>query len=612
MAGVIYTDGNFQGIDNNGKVVALGTLKFTYTSTGLDVTTYQDSDLTIENTNPILLSASGKADVFLKNGIYDVVLKDAQNVIVWSKDDFIIESVRDLTINEINTIADLRVLTETFPRVWLTGYNEINDGAFGSNFFKWDATSVEADNGGTIIKLDSIATGRYILQYSGVMEFNWFGPDNTGVNDSFDKLMSAINATSDSSSSLNSFYPTSEALHISKGRYRIDNTVKIHTRITIYGDDSGLTVDRGTTLVFPEDVTGFEFHSHITGTIPTLGQCSVLKGLSLKSTYGVNRSAHGVHLKVRTSIIDVSIVSFSGSGIYGDSNEVGVNFNLSEIRTTSVFTCHNGLEFLGGDDANACNISGLNIESPYNWGVYDVAYYANVFTACHFGVSGTATGGAVYSENGSFYSCYAEGNNECYFGAGVIVLDGTLAAQYLDTQGTGTRIKPITNGLDFSRPLRISSYSTGESAAIRYVELGSPLPTGNTSIMTIKNDVDWTASVAYSLIHYDGNMKFTYKTPAAEGIYNILGPSQTQYPCGRDVSPAHALKVPEIFLGETSYGRSIRFGISATASTTGNHGKGDIVFNINATAGGYAGWICTTASIAGAGAVWKQFGAIEA
>lgn len=40
-----------------------------------------------------------------------------------------------------------------------------NEGAFGSNIFKWNDSSIDEPNGGTIIKLDSVETGRYELQY---------------------------------------------------------------------------------------------------------------------------------------------------------------------------------------------------------------------------------------------------------------------------------------------------------------------------------------------------------------------------------------------------------------------------------------------------------------
>ena len=48
---------------------------------------------------------------------------------------------------------------------------------------------------------------------------------------------------------------------------------------------------------------------------------------------------------------------------------------------------------------------------------------------------------------------------------------------------------------------------------------------------------------------------------------------------------------------------------ASAAPTTGTWQRGDIVWNVGATAGGTAGWICTTAGTPG---TWKTFGAISA
>lgn len=79
----------------------------------------------------------------------------------------------------IDTIALLRVKTVTPSTVWVSGYYAKGDGAFGSNIFEWDSTSTETDNGGTIIKLTSITTGRYKLRFSGAVNVKWFGDDDT-------------------------------------------------------------------------------------------------------------------------------------------------------------------------------------------------------------------------------------------------------------------------------------------------------------------------------------------------------------------------------------------------------------------------------------------------
>ncbi len=88
MAGIIFTDGKFQGIGNDGKVVPYGKLYFTRCCDGAVVATYRNSQLTSTNTNPINLSSSGKADVFLIAGTYDVTLTDKNGVTIWTINNF--------------------------------------------------------------------------------------------------------------------------------------------------------------------------------------------------------------------------------------------------------------------------------------------------------------------------------------------------------------------------------------------------------------------------------------------------------------------------------------------------------------------------------------------
>ena len=87
-------------------------------------------------------------------------------------------------VKTIDTIAELKSISNPPPTVWVSGYYTKGDGAFGSNIFEWDSTSIDADNGGTIIKLDSVVTGRYKLRYDGAVNVKWFGAgtaDDTGI-----------------------------------------------------------------------------------------------------------------------------------------------------------------------------------------------------------------------------------------------------------------------------------------------------------------------------------------------------------------------------------------------------------------------------------------------
>ncbi len=68
-------------------------------------------------------------------------------------------------VSRTDTVTTLRAMTETPDMIFVTGLSIANDGIFGSNFFKWDSLSTSTDNGSSIIKLDTITTGRYILQF---------------------------------------------------------------------------------------------------------------------------------------------------------------------------------------------------------------------------------------------------------------------------------------------------------------------------------------------------------------------------------------------------------------------------------------------------------------
>lgn len=70
------------------KVLAGGNLYFYDTGTSNPRPTYADPDLSAENTNPVILDASGRpnADIWM-DGVYRVVLKDANGATLWTRDD---------------------------------------------------------------------------------------------------------------------------------------------------------------------------------------------------------------------------------------------------------------------------------------------------------------------------------------------------------------------------------------------------------------------------------------------------------------------------------------------------------------------------------------------
>lgn len=88
MAVASYILPRFKAIDDYGRPM-VGAKLYTYqNNTTTPAATYQDAQQSAANTNPIVLDASGEAIIYLlTDQIYTFVLKDADDVSVWSQDD---------------------------------------------------------------------------------------------------------------------------------------------------------------------------------------------------------------------------------------------------------------------------------------------------------------------------------------------------------------------------------------------------------------------------------------------------------------------------------------------------------------------------------------------
>lgn len=114
--------------------------------------------------------------------------------------------------------------------------------------------------------------------------------------------------------------------------------------------------------------------------------------------------------------------------------------------------------------------------------------------------------------------------------------------------------------------------------------------------------VDWPWMLRYQ------SGDWVFKNSTADGVREparITGQNTTQQ-FGRGANQPYKFAVPEIIIGA-------RHHTSATAApTSGSWAQGDIVWNQNATSGGFAGWICVTAGTFGGSApVFRTFGAIS-
>ena len=103
------------------------------------------------------------------------------------------KEVESLPETTLTAISNLKAETVNFEgkAVNVLGYYAKGDG--GGGLFYWDATSTQADNGGTIIQATAIATGRWKRVFSGAVNVKWFGAKGDGINDDQPSIQSAVN-----------------------------------------------------------------------------------------------------------------------------------------------------------------------------------------------------------------------------------------------------------------------------------------------------------------------------------------------------------------------------------------------------------------------------------
>lgn len=91
MSGIRFTNPQPQFADDDGEILAGGSLTFMVSGSSTLATTYDDDDLEAgdANANPVVLDADGRpsVDIFLDPAVeYRCILKDADGVTIWDKD----------------------------------------------------------------------------------------------------------------------------------------------------------------------------------------------------------------------------------------------------------------------------------------------------------------------------------------------------------------------------------------------------------------------------------------------------------------------------------------------------------------------------------------------
>lgn len=455
------------------------------------------------------------------------------------------------------------------------------------------------------------------------------------------------------------------------GDYNFARTIELKRAMHIRGKGAGHGPVSGqnTRLLFPENTTGIIVHRHntIADTIEmktTAGNRgadnSVIENLTLVSAGGETplppaynldpMLGHGIWLRARAVIRNVYINNFPRNGIHiratarGRSHTEG-NANLFLLeRVSSSNNGWNGV-YVDGPDVNAGLGIGVNATGNGLYGIFDSSFLGNTWIGCHT-ASNNKHGQVHYK--GKRYRLVTDDEK-----AGAATVPGTdenvwrfvragrSHAAYPDWEPSETYVRggPYRSDNKNARNVFLGCYSEGGQGA-SYVISPSIIVGGLFGVndgsagVYAANSISPGTRIEFDdmrvLLGEPGNataLKFdhpgteSYRFRFRDGTWELnsanasgrrplrFSTELTPLDAGRSspIGPGFPIAPRGLFLG--SGPRMVTYGTSAP--TSGEWGKGDIVFNQNPNPGGFVGWVCTQAGTAGVDAVFKGFGRIE-
>lgn len=162
---------------NNGSLLSGGLMYFYESGTLVPKATYTDFTLTIPASNPVIFDASGAADIWLGEGAYRVLLKDANGVQIRPPIDGIVGSgsgslapITNASVAILDVYADVRAIASPVDVVYASGRLQEGDG--GAGWFQYIPFSTETDDDGIILRAGSYV---YKRVFSGDINPEWYG-----------------------------------------------------------------------------------------------------------------------------------------------------------------------------------------------------------------------------------------------------------------------------------------------------------------------------------------------------------------------------------------------------------------------------------------------------
>ena len=183
----ILVDWDYQSLDANGNPNSAGSLTFYDTNTTTLKTVYSDADLTTPLANPLTLDSSGRFSgiVYVADSErYAIVEKDSSGATLRTRDPVWGDAEANGT--SVGSKTALKALNAADGQVIVVGGD-----AYGYSY-KYNATSTATADNVLVIAPDS-GTGRWELQYTGMLPLRLWGAVGDGVTDDSVAIQAAIN-----------------------------------------------------------------------------------------------------------------------------------------------------------------------------------------------------------------------------------------------------------------------------------------------------------------------------------------------------------------------------------------------------------------------------------
>jgi hypothetical protein len=449
-----------------------------------------------------------------------------------------------------------------------------------------------------------------------------FGAPIDGTSDCYSAFVAAYASIPDTGGTIVFPFTTTNKWRFSEG-------IVLNKPVRILGQlptSSALVFNTGTVLEFAADKTGITINSatsegaNPSGT-PAGNYCEItnLAVVSLGGTTGLLNGGTGVAcdgiLNRGTGTIINNVWAYffrrNGMRIVASIGSGGATEGNANLWYVSVLNCQfNGGDglFVSGDDVNAGLALRVNASNNEGFGIYDNSLLGNTYIGCHVDnntLGSYKTDGAVASN--TFIGCYSEQPQGVKGTASLIsptIFIGGLGTDNSSVTTDSTAFV-VGGGTTFRKPL---NYQNNKGAVI----VGSAVGANSTSMaaFTFGASTESAELDAWKLKFDDTTNAWVLQSGgsiffepirylnSATTLYTLKGLTGPVFQNGYGVRNA-----------SDSVGTAKVRLIDTVAPVAGTYEIGDIVYNSAPTAGGFIGWVCTTAGTPG---TWKTFGAISA